>query len=512
MTPAIKNEGEAMGVTVEVEAINMPACGLDVHKDTIEAAVITEDGKMHQKTFGTMRNALYALRDWILSLKCFHVLMESTSVFWVPIYEILEDVIGMDVGVGNARDMRNSPGRPKTDKVDARWNARLSMLGIIRKSFVVGRKFRELREYTRYHKKLVQDRTRQSNRIEKLLQLNGFKLSSVLSDIFGVSGRGLLDKLANKGYVTLDEVKATRDPRCKKPAEEIESAINGKMKLTSRILLKKMLERLDACDMEIAEIYGMMVEAAAPYASQIRILDSIPGLAELSAIYIIAEISTDMSSFANSNRIAAWAGLAPKDNKSAGKLKSSKTKKANIYIKSILTECAWAAVKTRNTRVSNWYHRNSKKIGEKKAIIAVARKLLVYIYSMLKSGEMYDVSLDVADTQKRRAYKLESARKILDNVSSASNAEQQAENANPVSETRKIQRDTQKTQQRERASKPDEAEENKNADATPKKRGRPRKAPDDGKSSGDALTPPKKRGRPRKKAVSDDISTGDTSI
>jgi hypothetical protein len=185
------------------------------------------------------------------------------------------------------------------------------------------------------------------------------------------------------------------------------------MKLTSRLLLGKMLSKLESCDKEIAEMYDMMVETSAYIRPQIEIIDSIPSLGELSAIYIIAEIGTDLSSFPTANHFTAWAGLAPKDNKSADKLKSSKTQKANIYIRSVLTECAWAATRTRNTRLSNWYWTNVKRLGEKKAITAVARKLLVYIYSMLKSGELYDDSLDVADNQKRKAQKLESAHKTV---------------------------------------------------------------------------------------------------
>ena len=204
------------------ESINSPSCGLDVHKDKIEACVIDNEGEKHRKTFDTMRKSLYALRDWIVSLNCINVLMESTGVFWIPIYEILEEVKGMDVGVGNARSMKQVPGRPKTDKEDADWIARLCMVGFILKSFVVGRRFRELREYTRYHKKLVQERARQVNRIEKLLQMNGFKLSSVLSDIMGVSGMKLLKKLCDKGSVTLLEVKEALNGRVKKTAAEIE--------------------------------------------------------------------------------------------------------------------------------------------------------------------------------------------------------------------------------------------------------------------------------------------------
>ena len=413
-----------------IEAINVPSCGLDVHKDMIEACVINEAGEKHRKTFDTMRKSLYELKDWILSLNCMHVLMESTSVYWIPIYEILEEVKGMDVGVGNAQRMKQVPGRPKTDKADSDWISRLCMIGLILKSFIVGRRFRELREYTRYHKKLVQERARQVNRIEKLLQMNGFKLSSVLSNITGSSGMRLLRKLYEKGNVTITEVQASLHRRVKKEPEEIEKAINGEMKLTSRLLLGKMISRLETCDKEILEIYQMMAEVSKDYVTYIEQLESIPGIGEQSAIYILAEISTDMSSFKTAGHVTAWAGLAPKDNKSAGKLRYSKTQKANIYIKSILIECAWAAVKTRNTRLSNWYWSNVGRLGTKKAITAVARKILVYIYSMLKSGEMYNDSLDVADTEKRKANKLESARKIVEHRSNTANTQNNRGNIN----------------------------------------------------------------------------------
>ena len=427
-----------MARAVAFEAMNSPSCGLDVHKDMIEACVIDGSGGKHRKTSGTMRQSLYALRDWILSLSCFHVLMESTGVYWIPVYEILEEAKGMDVGVGNAGKMKQAPGRPKTDKADADWIARLCMVGFILKSFVAGREYRELREYTRYHKKLVQERARQASQIEKLLQMNGFKLSSVLSDITGASGMKLLRVLCDKGSVTLAEVQGALHWRVKKSAQEIESAINGQIKQTSRLLLGKMLSRLERCEAEAAEIYKMMVGMSQSSRAQIEQLKGVPGIGELSAIYIIAEISADMSSFRTSRHIAAWAGLAPKDSGSAGRLKSSRTKKANAYVKSILTECAWAATRARGTRLSNWYWRNAKRLGDKKAITAVARKLLVYIYAMLKSGEPYDDSLDAADTEKREAWKLDSARKIVEHRSNGAAAQKHPGNmqqgaAGPVS-------------------------------------------------------------------------------
>jgi len=414
------------GTAAETMQTTIPgviACGLDVHKDKIDACVRIGDGspegEVLYRTFGTMRRALYEMRDWLLSLKCFKVLMESTGVFWMPIYWILEEVDGMNVGVGNSRDLKNAPGRPKTDREDAKWLSRLCMFGLVLKSFVVDKPFRELREYTRYHKKLVQERARQINRIEKLLQMNGFKLSSVLSDITGASGTRILQKLAEHGNVSVPDIKAELDKRCKATPDEIECAINGTMKLTSRLLLKMQLSKLERCDVEISEVYESMRCLVEEHTRAVRIIESIPGMSEQSAIYIIAEIGTDLSSFKTAGHLAAWAGLAPKDNKSAYKVKPSKTQKASQYVKSLLIQCAWAATRTRSTRLSLWYWRNMSRLGNKKAITAVARKILCYIYSMLKSGTLYDKSLDVAYAENIEAKKLDAAHKIIGSRKSA---------------------------------------------------------------------------------------------
>ena len=495
--PAKKKWVMAMASASVFEVMNAPSCGLDVHKEVIEACVLDEHGEKHRKTFNTMRKSLYALRDWIVSLKCFHVLMESTSVYWIPIYELLEEVRDMDVGVGNPYKMKQVPGRPKTDKGDADWIARLCMVGLILKSFVIGRKFREIREYTRYHKKLVDERARQVNRIEKLLQMNGFKLSSVLSDITGASGMKLLKKLRDNGSVTLTDVYVSLHKKVKKTPEEIEGALNGMMKLTSRLLLGKMISRLESCEGEIAEIYNMMVELSQGYRSHIELLKSIPGIGEQSAIYLIAEISNDLSLFRTSGHLTSWAGLAPKDNESAGRLRYSKTQKANIYIKSVLVECAWAATKTRNTRLSNWYWSNVGRIGRKKAIIAVARKLLVYIYAMLKNGELYNDSLDAADTEKRKARKLESARKIVAHRVNDPSVQTHCINTTHTTEMLPPQPST-----HDRA---DAATGGTDNPGSLKKRGRPRRVVSDDGSGKPGVgiennVSPKKRGRPRKKA------------
>jgi len=294
-------EGIMQGTTLRTTIPGVISCGMDVHKDHIDVCIRigdgSEDGVLHERSFSTMRKDLFELRDWLISLNCFRVLMESTGVFWMPMYWILEEVKGLNVGVGNSRDLKNSPGRPKKDKEDARWLSRLCMFGLVLKSFVVARPFRALREYTRYHKKLIQERARHINRIEKLLQMNGFKLSSVLSDITGVSGIRLLTKLVEKGNLCVADISAVLDKRCKHTPEEIGCAINGDMKLSSRLLLKMQLEKLDKCDREICDIYEHMLDLSGEYAGAIDIISSIPGMGTLSAIYIIAEIGTDLSSF-----------------------------------------------------------------------------------------------------------------------------------------------------------------------------------------------------------------------
>ena len=419
--------------TMQTTIPGVIACGMDVHKDKIDVCVRigdgSPDGKVIIHSFSTMRKTLYGLRDWLISLKCFKVLMESTGVFWMPIYWILEEISGMNVGIGNARDLKNAPGRPKTDREDAKWLSRLCMFGLVLKSFIVGRPYRALREYTRYHKKLVQERARQINRIEKLLQMNGFKLSSVLSDITGVSGMRILTKLADKGELSVSDIRMDLDKRCKSSPEEIECAINGVMKQTSCILLKLQLKKIESCGKEIDEVYDHMLRLSEEHASAVQIIASIPGMSIQSAIYIIAEIGTSLSSFKTANHLAAWAGLAPKNNKSADKARPSKTKKANQYVKSLLIQCAWAATKTRNTRLSIWYWRSVARLGDKKAITAVARKLLCYIYAMLESGAFYDKSLDVAYAEQIGAKKLDAARKIVGSRTNDSPSFDQRENS-----------------------------------------------------------------------------------
>jgi transposase len=314
----------------------------------------------------------------------------------------------------------NLPGR-KTDVKDAQWIAELFMCGLLEYSFVPEKAIRELRECTRYYRKLTQDRFRALNRMGKLLQTHGFKLSSVLSSIDGVSAKKILTKLSESGEVSVYDVREALARGVKKTAEEISFAINGKLSGTARELLRHMLDTLKILDNRLEQLYEIMEEARAPFISQINLLSTIPGVDTLSATYIIAEIGVDMSRFSvnderkkPASRIASWAGLSPKNDASAGKIKSRKIKKGNNYVKTILVQCAWASTKCRNKRLSNWYWSHVGKLGEKTAIVAVARKLLVYIFHMLSNGEVYNDNLDREAADRIKAKKLESAKKLLE--------------------------------------------------------------------------------------------------
>jgi transposase len=403
--------------------------------------------------------------------------MESTGIFWKPIYEVLEEVDGINLCLVNAQHMRNVPGR-KTGVADAEWIASLYMCGLLDKSFVPEKGIRDLREYTRFYVKLIQERNRTLNRIEKFLQTHGFKLSSVLSSISGVSSMRILEKLSEQGEVNASDVRACLNGGVKKSSEEIAYAINGKLSYVPRTLLKLMLDTLRSIDNQISTFYKSMMEVTTPYMTYVRLIDTIPGIDILSAIYIIAEIGVDMSAFAKEGNLISWAGLSPKNDMSAGVVKSRKISKGNTYVKSILCQCAWGAVKTRNTRFSNWYWRNVKRLGEKKAIIAVARKLLCYIYSMMSTGELYNHQLDKADTEKYNAYKLESAKQKISKLESkvrttAAINDNCSEIVTVVSKSSKILG----TDKREEEKSPKSLLSKPDPSIKLKKRGRPKKIP-----------------------------------
>jgi transposase len=369
-------------------------CGLDVHKDMIQACILKGEGAtpdIVRAEFATKQAGLESLCAWIDALACDSIALESTGVYWMPVYETIERLYPeKDVIVVNAQHMHNLPGR-KSDVKDAEWIARMLRYGLLEASFVPDRHVRDMRKVSRFKRAATNERTASVNRLEKFLQMEGFKLSSVVSNILGASGRALLDTLALKGKLAFSDVESSIRGNLKASSDEIHLAIKGRLDGLGRRMLRMLLDKIDYLDAEIAEFSHMLWELAAQDRVQVEMLDSIPGIDIDAALAILAEISpTPQAYFANSGRLCSWAGLTPRNDESAGKLKCNRILHGNPYVKSILCQAAWSAVYTRKSSFCDWYWKNQARMGRKKAIIAVARKMLSLCYKLLQSGEFYD--------------------------------------------------------------------------------------------------------------------------
>lgn len=377
-----------------MQAILECCCGVDVHKDMIEACIIQgiENPVFLRQQFSTIPSELQEFVQWLYENDCYHIAMESTGVYWKPIYETIEEFSPYyeSIVVANAHHMRNLPGR-KTDVKDAEWIATLLQHGLLEPSFVPNRTIRNLREYSRTYKNYVSEKSRCINRMEKFLQTHGFKLSSVLSDINNVSGIRILTLLSEKGSLSVDDVKNAISSNTKCSAEEIQSAICGRLNVNERFLLSDYLDQLSSLQKRIDKIFAMMTAISEPYKKLLQQLDSIPGIDITAATLILAEIGpSPQEVFPSSAHLCSWAGLSPRNDQSAGKISSRKIMPGNPYIKSILCQSAWAAVRSRNTPFGIWFWSHQRKLGKKKAIIAVSRKILSLIYLLFASDQFYD--------------------------------------------------------------------------------------------------------------------------
>jgi len=377
-----------------MEPILQCCCGVDVHKDIIEACIIkgVENSEYIRMQFSTMPDELKSFVKWLYENDCYHIAMESTGVYWRPVYEAIEDHSEYYecIMVVNAHHMRNLPGR-KSDVKDAEWIASLFMHGLLKPSFVPDRIIRDLREYSRLYQNFVNEKSRYINRLEKFLQTHGFKLSSVISDIYGVSGRNILYKLSNQGFLDYEDVYQCIKGKTKRTPEEIQAAVCGKLNRPEMQLLTIILHKVDGAVADINEILTAMSELAQPYKNVLEILDSIPGIDTTAAMLILGEIGNNpQDNFERSENLCSWAGLSPRNDESAGKIKSKKILHGNPYIKSVLCQVAWAAVKTRRTPFGQWFWSHQGKLGRKKSIIAVSRKILTLIFYLIKSNSLYN--------------------------------------------------------------------------------------------------------------------------
>ena len=362
--------------------------GLDVHKKTVVACWF--DGheptsRAVKRTFGTFRWQLQELRDWLLRAGCTHVAMESTGVYWQPVHRVLED--HFQIILGNARHMANVPGR-KTDMNDAEWIATLLQHGLIRPNFIPPKAVRELRELTRYRRKLVQTTTAAQLRVDKLLQSANIKLSSVASELFGVSGRRMLRSLAS-GVTDARALAELSRGKLRPKRDQLVQALSGNFTAEHARLLAIQLEMIERVEASVAELEHLIEEKASPYQSSITQLDAVPGINRTIAVDVLAEIGTDMTSWPTHRHFAAWAGLCPGNRESAGRRRRTRTRDGNPFLKSILVQAATSARKRRGSYLAARFQRLSRRRGERVATVAVAHELAVSIYYMLLRNEPY---------------------------------------------------------------------------------------------------------------------------
>lgn len=392
-----------------VETLVERCAGLDVHKDTVVVCVRITTGtdvETHMATFGTMTTELLGLRDWLTGWGVTLVGMESTGVYWKPVYYVLEDALGC--WLLNARHLRNVPGR-KTDMADAAWIAQLLAHGLVKPSFVPPKEIRELRNLTRYRKAQIEERGREAQRLDKILQDAGVKLSSVATDILGASGRAMLTAL----------VGGTRDPQVmadlakgvlRKKIPALQEALRGRFGGHHALIVGEILAKLDYLDETIGRLSVEIDKVIAPFAHQRDLLITTPGIDKRTAEGIIAEIGVDMTIFGDAAHLASWAGRCPGQYESAGKSRSGKTRKGNKWLRTYLHDAATSAVRTKSSYSAAQYARVKGRRGHAKALGAVQHSILVSLFHMLDRDEPYwDLGADYFTTRhnpERRARRL----------------------------------------------------------------------------------------------------------
>ena len=359
-------------------------CGIDVHKRIIVACL--KCGKQQEiREFGTTTDEIRTLTKWLQDSDCQMIAMESTGSYWKPLYNIFE-LSALDAMVVNARDMKNVPGR-KTDVKDAEWIADLLQHGLLRASYIPSREQRELRELSRYRKSLIEERARELNRLQKMLEGGNIKLASVVSDINGRSARNLLSRmLKHDTPLTKDEVSGMIHGRLRHKVEAIMKAVDGFLTPLQKQLMLKVVDHIDDMTKRIGEMDELMNQYLTEYHEAIHKLDEMPGIGRQSAETILAEIGLDMSRFPTERHFSSWAGLAPGNNESAKKRRNGRTTKGNITLKTTLIQCAKAAVKKADSFLSAQYQRIVVRRGANRATVAVAHTMLISIYHMLKDN------------------------------------------------------------------------------------------------------------------------------
>lgn len=373
-----------------MNVIHPRCCGLDVHQKTVAACILVcqEDGKKRRevRTFGTWTQGLQRLADWLNAEGVTHVAMEATGVYWKPVWAILAGQF--ELLLVNAQHIKAVPGR-KTDVKDSEWIAELLQHGLLRSSFVPPPEIQDLRELTRFRAQLTQERSGVANRIQKLLEGANIKLGSVASDVMGASGQEMLRAIID-GETNAERLAQMARRRMRSKIPELCLALEGKVREHHRDMLRRLLRHWSFLEEEIAALDEEIRKRIRPFEKAVTLWQTVPGINELSAWNLVAEIGVDMQQFPSPQHLASWAGLCPGNHESAGKRKSGKTRYGAPWLKRALCQAAWAASHTRNTYFSAQYRRLAARRGKKRAILAVAHSLLIVTYCILKQNRPYE--------------------------------------------------------------------------------------------------------------------------
>lgn len=405
-----------------VQVVNPICCGLDIHKSMISACLITMDEdnqiKVELDEFKTFTDDLIRLREWLLENECPIVAMESTGIYWRPVHNILEGYV--KVMLVNARHFKNVPGR-KTDLGDSQWLAGLLRNGMLKGSFIPSKEVREWRDITTHRKKTVETVSDYKKRVQKTLETSNIKIDSVATDLFGVSGRSLMQLLICKSStadITFDEVENCLHGQLRPKANEIYRSINGNFTNHHRTLLISQLEIIACLEAQINKLNNHLKQLMSSLDELLSRLDEIPGINEKSAQAIISHIGPTLETFESSQSLCSWAGLCPGNNESAGKRHSGKTSVHNHPFKTVMVEVAWAAIKKKDSYYKDKYYRLKARRGAKRAIVAIAHRIAKAIYHIIKDGLRFkELGPNYLD-QRNQTKKLANIKRYLDTIGS----------------------------------------------------------------------------------------------
>jgi len=374
-------------------------CGLDVHNKTVVACVLitSPDGQVQKqgRTFATTTASLLALADWLASLDISHVALESTGIYWRPVFNLLEE--GRTIILVHAQHMRAVPGH-KTDIKDSEWLADLLRHGLLKASFIPSKPTRDLRDLVRYRKTLVQERAQEVNRLQKVLETANVKVSSVVSDVLGKSGRRMLAAII-EGVSDAEALADLARGTLRHKLPQLQEALHGQIESQHRVLLGQIFAHISFLEHSLEHLQQEIEQRLCPFEEAMQVLLSIPGIQAITAAAILAEIGVEMSRFPSAKHLASWAGVCPGNKQSGGKRLSGKTTKGNVRLRAVVVEAVWNISRMKDNYLSAQYHRLARRLGKLQAAIAVAHSLLIVIYHVLRDKKPYhDLGTDYFDS------------------------------------------------------------------------------------------------------------------